>query len=208
MAYVFRFQPEPTVGNLTMETLYAIQSEEMSKGMDSVNSVFNENFIRTCDKRGIENFEKLYGIKPGSQSTLEERRAIVYSKMIFKPPFTRQRLEMIFDNLLGKNNYAYKIYRTDYSILISISAITVDVYNKIVKDLKEIIPANMTLVLSTKYTHIYLTRYTYGNLSQFTYEKLSEYSAISTTKYAVYLMELEDGELCQLEGAGVAWVYN
>ncbi len=208
MAYVFRFQPEPTVGNLTMETLYGIQSEEMSKGMDSILSIFNENFIRNCDERGIENFEKLYGIKPGDRSTLEERRAIVYSKMIFKPPFTRQRLEMIFDNLLGKNNYAYKIYRTDYSILISISAITVDVYDKIVKDLREIIPANMTLVLSTKYTHIYLTRYTYGDLSQFTYGDLSEYSAIATTKYAVYLMESEDGELCQLEGAGVAWVYN
>ena len=208
MAYVFRFQPEPTVGNLTMETLYAIQSEEMSKDMDSVNSIFNENFIRTCDKRGIENFEKLYGIIPGNKATLEERRAIAYSKMIFKPPFTRQRMEMLLDNLLGKGNYAYKIYGTDYSVLISITAISVDVYNKTVSNLRQIVPANMALVLSTKYTHAYLTQYTYGELSDFTYGELSSYSAIASTKYTVYVMSSTNGEFCQLAETGVVRVYR
>lgn len=207
MAYVFRFQPEATKGNFTMETLYGIQSKEMSKGMDSVLSVFNENFIRNCDERGIENFEKIYGIRPSSQSTIEERRAIVYSKMIFKPPFTRQRIEMILDNLLGKNNYAYKIYPKDYSVLISITAISADVYHKVVNDLRQIVPANMTLVLSTKYTHIYLAQYTHGELSKFKHEKLSEYSSMASTKYMLYVMDSEDGEFCQLEGAGVGYVY-
>ena len=73
-----------------------------------------------------------------------------------------------------------KIYPDEFKIIIDIDTNNPVIYLQFSKQVRNIIPANLYLILSIQYTYIYLKRnYTYGKLSALTYEELSRYSELN-----------------------------
>ena len=193
MNTVFRFRPEPTKGNLTFEALYGVQKDEMEEVNSNVTQVFLNNFIRNADLKGVEMFERMYRIKADESLTLEERREIVYNKMTFKSPFTRQRLDYLLTNIFGKNTYSYSVDPKTLVLRINVpNKISNKVYNRYIRDLRNIIPANVYIILATPYTYIYLGTFTYEQLQAYTYYELSQYSTYVTTKDVFVIGEVGD----------------
>ena len=179
--YVKRYKPNVVENNDTMDSLYTVQGDEVEKVNLTINSIIDNLFIKTSNLEGVKRWEKFYNIKSNSLRTLEERRAIVLNKLLYRPPFTRQRLNEILSNIWGEGNYIYQLYPDDYRLIIDINTNNPVIYLQFSNLLRDIIPANIYLVLSIQYTYIYLGRnYTYGKLHDdgLTYEELSRYANV------------------------------
>ena len=180
--YVHRFQPNVVKDNDTMNNLYDVQADEIEKFNNETQNTINNLFIKSADLKGVQRQEKFFNINPNPQHTLEERKMIVLNKILYRPPFTRQRLTEILENIWGKGHYIYQLYPNDYRLIIDIDTNNPVIYLQFSKQLREIIPANIYLILSIQYTYIYLKRnFTYNSLSELTYEELSRYSIIEET---------------------------
>lgn len=179
MEYVKRFKPKIMEGNDDADSLYSVQKKEIEDLHSSTREIINNLYLSTCDLDGIKRWEKFFNIKQNKDYTLEERRQIVMNKVLYRPPFTRQRLTEILETIWGKGNYIYELYPDDYRLVVDIDTNDPVIYLQFSKQLRNIVPANIYLVLSIQYTHIYLARnYTYGSLSEMTYEELSRYAEI------------------------------
>ena len=138
---------------------------------------FRNNFIKTADINGIEQYENIYDVLPNVDYTVEERRENIKNKMLWKPPFTRQRLMEILQNIWGKGNYVFDIKYEDFEVIIDINTVNPIVYLQFQINVRRVIPSNMYIIFSIQYTYLYITRnYTYQQLESFTYGDLSQYA--------------------------------
>lgn len=168
MALVHRFRPVVTSGNKTFDILYDIQSDEVKSVNDSIAEIFRNTFIKTANEKGIRNFEKIYNLGYNPELSLEERRSIVYNWMIYKPPFTKQRFNLLLKNILEIDNFMFVIDSENFFVIVSIPMLDRNSYDSYVNKIREIIPANMELIPSTPYTYLYLSTLTYGSEAVYT----------------------------------------
>lgn len=72
------------------EPVAALEAEnaEFAIMWNAVDWVLKNRFITTADEYGISRFEKILGILPGEEDTLESRRLRVQSKWFNKIPYT------------------------------------------------------------------------------------------------------------------------
>lgn len=203
MAVVYRFRPKITEDNVTFDGLYGVEHDEMERINSSIKSVFGNNFIQTANLDGVRNFERIYEIRENTFNTLEERRAIVYNEMIYKPPFTRQRLKFLLDNVLGEGNYQYRIDPENFTVVVSIVQLDRAVYNEYIKKIRDIIPANMYLIPSTPYTYLYLSGKIYGSNRAYTNvgEGNGDYIKVSDKNY-IYVGTTDGEPLTTGNGKG------
>ena len=177
--YVNRYKPSVLKGNDTTDALFDVEKEEVEKLYGTRKKIFDNLFIETMDVEGIARQEEFFNIKPNAFQTLEERRMIVLNKLLYRPPFTRQNFQKILENIWGKGKYIFQIYPDDYRIVIDIDTNNPVVYLQFSQQIREVIPANLYLVLSIQWTHLYLGRnYTYQRMEEKTYGELSEYAML------------------------------
>ena len=180
MELIERFRPEVNKGNDDFDSLYSVQKEEIENLHGIARKIINNLYISTCDVDGVKRWEKFFNIKQNKDYTLEERRQIIMNKVLYRPPFTRQRLTEILETIWGKGNYIYQLYPDEYKLIVDIDTNNPTIYLQFSKQLRNIVPANLYLILSIQYTYIYLARnYTYEQLGSMTYEELSRYSEIN-----------------------------
>lgn len=177
--YVKRFVPSVLEGNDTSDALYEVEKEEVEKIRGEAKRVFDNCFIMTMDLLGIQREESLLEIMPNAYQTLEQRREVVLNKMLYRPPFTMRNVTQILENIWGKGNFIWNFYPEDYRLIVDIDTNDPVIYLQFSKQVRNIIPANIYLILSVQYTYIYLGRnFTYGGMESLTYGDLSQYSII------------------------------
>ena len=185
--YVKRFMPSLYEGNNEMEGLYDTQKDLYEEVETDRQTLYNNLYIMTADLDAIKRYEKEYNIRADSSLTLEQRRQKIINELIFKPPFTRQRLKEILDMYYGAGNYAYAIYPDIFTVIIDIYLEDPALYASFNELMRKIIPANMTLLFAIPYMYLYLKRnYTYQTLAQHTYGELSQYS--DTTNVETFML--------------------
>lgn len=179
MSYVKRFAPKLLEGNETTDALYDVQSEEVEKIQGEVKRIFDNCFIKTMDVLGIQREEELHEIKANAYHTLEQRREVVLNKILYRPPFTMKNLRQILVNIWGEGNFVYRFYPEDYRLIVDIDTNDPIIYLQFSKQVRNIIPANIYLILAIQYTHLYLGRnYTYERMEELTYDELSQYKSL------------------------------
>lgn len=177
--YVKRFRPELLEENDTMNDLYEVEAEEIEKLHEARKKIINNTFIMTMNALGVSKWEKIYNIKANAFQTLDERKQILLNKILYKPPFTRQNLQELLENIWGKGNFIFELYPDDYRMIVDIDTNNPIIYLQFSNQVRNVIPANIYLILSIQYTHLWLGRNkTYEEMEELTYEELSRYSVI------------------------------
>lgn len=90
-----------------LNELFDVEEKMLAEAEEKYNSVKNNNFVQTCDVRGIENFENILGITPAPEDTLEFRKFRVLNRMSMKPPFTTIFLRERLASLLPEYNLTF-----------------------------------------------------------------------------------------------------
>lgn len=135
--------------------------------------VLKNNFIYTADEYGISRFEKLLGIYPSENDTLEERRKRVAIQWLNLLPYTTRTLEMLLTDICGSGNFEVIDDYHNYSITVMISVAGKSKYDESVRLLQRIIPCNMSLKCFIKYnTHSVVHRFTHGYARKYKHTEL------------------------------------
>ncbi len=133
-----------------MRYLMLAENPEIQTAEDETEKVKNNQFVTTCDMRWISNFEKMTGILPDPQSTLEDRRRRVLEKWNASIPYNYARLIERLDGLCWNEGYTIRPDFQDFEIEILVSLIE----QGQVRDLEWIcetyVPANIKVILTNK----------------------------------------------------------
>lgn len=176
--FVTRFAPPAVKNNGLFQDKYAIEKNEIEKLHSNLKTLFNNTAIKSANLSGITMFEAILNIKGDNQLSLESRRQNVLDKLMWRPPFTRQRFQSILETIWGEGNFIFEIKFDEFEVVIAVYTTDPAYYLKLENLVRDVVPANMYLVVSIQYTHIYLSQfYTYGELEDvFTYGELSQYA--------------------------------
>lgn len=174
--YVKRYRPIFLKDNITTDKLFTVEKDEMTSATSVFQRLVKNAYVKTADIEGIQKYEQMLEIKPNSDYSLEIRRANILNKLLFKAPFTRQRLNAILYTIYGRGGYVFEIYPDTYTVIIDIDTVVPEIYLQFSDDVRAVIPANMSLIFAIQYTYLYLQRhYKYSELEALTYGELSSY---------------------------------
>lgn len=166
--------------NAEMLAIYNTQSDEVSSYEAIIQRVFLNNFVKYCNVEGIRRFEDIFSIQADEvNESLELRKQRVINKFSQLPPFTKIFVQQKLINLFGEENVEFEVYYNDYKVKIGIESNIDGIVTETLKDLRQIIPANIIIeqIIYYPYTHGYLKRhYTHSELAQYTQEELSQYA--------------------------------
>lgn len=84
------------------------ENPEFQIAEDETENIFNNQFIQSCNIKGIAKFESLMGITPEIDDTLQSRISRVLTRWNDTVPYTFVVLCQKLDVLCGKNNYEIK----------------------------------------------------------------------------------------------------
>lgn len=180
MSKIKRYIPKILEENDTMNSIYSTQEDEINKLNQTSMDVFKNNFIQTANLNGIQKYENMLKIKSDNSFDLEYRRKKVWDKLIYRPPFTRQRFQSILERIWGKGNFVFDIHPNEFEVIIDVWTDNVEYYLLYSKMIRDVIPSNLYMILSIQYTYMFLSKhYNYNKMGQeLTYQELSRYSEI------------------------------
>ena len=173
---VFRLANDIYENNAEMLAIYNAQSEEVGSYEAIIQRVFLNNLVKYCNVEGIRRFEALFYIQADEiNDSMELRRQRVINKFTELPPFTKIFVEQMLENVFGSGMWEFEIYYNDYKVKIGIESSIDGLVTETLKDLRQIIPANIIIeqIVYYPYTHGYLKRhYTHEQMKQFTHGEL------------------------------------
>lgn len=107
--------------------------------------LYNE-FIETADEYGISRFEKMMGLFPSDDDTLESRRARIMSKWLTELPYTMRTLIRNLQVLCGGEDFKVSKTFSDYTIRITTHLRLYSQITELKELLERMIPANIIIV--------------------------------------------------------------
>lgn len=177
---VLRYAPDLYKKNADMLAVYDIQEIEIDRMDNKTRQAFLNNFVLTSDLEGVRRWEAIFNILADEvNENLDFRKQRILNRLLQLPPFTKLWIALYLEGLYGERKYDILIKYNEYYFWVAIETQDDTMYRQTLKDIRQIIPANMTLeaLKLEKYLHWYLNRnYTYGELEQFTYGELSRYA--------------------------------
>ncbi len=140
------YVPQLYKNNIEMINIINSEEKEFENHIKlDIDNAFNDNFIKTATKNGIEKYEIMLNIPINDSLDIEDRRNQVIIKLLATPPYTYNRLLEILDMYCGKNNYEIYQNINAYTMKIITHFINLNSANSLFKTLKEIFPANIDL---------------------------------------------------------------
>ena len=115
--------------------------------------IYADKFILQASEYGISRYERILGIEPGKNESLEDRRKRVYLLWNKKIRWTHRTLLKWLDVYLGKDNYKLSLDYDKYGIEIDV-IVNESLYfdlEDLQRQVRDIIPANLTQFIRIKF---------------------------------------------------------
>lgn len=133
------------------------ENVEFNKLWKNVDRTERASFIFKTDLMGLLKWEELLNITDVSKLSFEERVKQVYIEWNKRVIWTERSLEGYLDDLLGRDKYYFKLYYDEYGFYINVYVSKKFNLIKLYDNLREIIPANLTIKIEiTEFNRILL----------------------------------------------------
>lgn len=130
------------------EPVAALKAEEPEFQLiwKAANRVLYNHFISTADEYGISRFEKLLGIFPSSEDTIESRRERVQSRWFKSIPYTLKTLINKLVTLCGDRDFTIKAdFSESYTMILNVSLSIFGQVDELNEVLSYMIPQNIVV---------------------------------------------------------------
>lgn len=124
---------------------------EIDKIKNQVENLKEEMNIANASEYVIKRYEKILGIKNNADLNLDERKLIIRNLFLNRAPYTVLWLKNKLESICGKDNYDISIDYNNYFINIQIGYLFKEATEELRKDLINIIPANLNLLVDFWY---------------------------------------------------------
>lgn len=149
--YLLNYLPRVLKENREFKEIMQTEDDELSVMNNEVENIKKETIINEASEVGISRYEKILGIKDNIGLNIEERRLIVKNLFMNRAPFTVRWLSNKLESICGKDNYDIVIDYEKFSINIQIGYLFQEATEELRKDLINIIPANLNLLINFWY---------------------------------------------------------
>ena len=122
---------------------------EFTTVWEAVDRILYNHFISTADEYGIGRFEKLLGIRPSCEDTLETRRWQVQLKWSAMVSYTLPRLREFLISVLGEDGFLLKS-SDEYNLELILINKADEVYRTITNTLQEWLPVNIVFYMESR----------------------------------------------------------
>lgn len=129
------------------------ENPELQLSMDESEIIKNNLFILTCNETGIARFEKLLGIFPEDDDSLEARIARVLVRWNDGIPYTYRGLLRKLDAMCGQGNYEALPNWNDYELYLTTHFTLSGQVSELDRLLEKMIPANIAVICWNKLQH-------------------------------------------------------
>ena len=138
-------------------------------------AMVDDCFITSCGQYGMERFEKLLGIMPLADDTLEARRFRVLSKWNNARPYNYAFLESQIRLLCGSNGYRLSLDRAHQALTVKVALTSKNMLGAVREFLADVMPCNVVIDVGLMYNqHGTLRKSTHGQLASYTHKQLRE----------------------------------
>lgn len=130
------------------EPVAALKAEEPEFQLiwKAADRVLYNHFISTADEYGISRFEKLLGIFPSSEDTIESRRERVQSRWFKSIPYTLKTLINKLVTLCGDRDFTIKAdFSESYTMILNVSLSIFGQVDELNEVLSYMIPQNIVV---------------------------------------------------------------
>ncbi len=114
-----------------------------------VTEVLDAQFVTTAPLRGVERYEKIFGLVAKDTGTLEERRFAILSKMNAQMPYTVRSLRRMLAALCGEDGYSLEIDHGKYKLMVKMPVWEPQKLQAVRDMLYAVVPANMVYLVVT-----------------------------------------------------------
>lgn len=150
-----------------------IENPILEKLLKEIEKIVDDQFIQTATEKGIARREKLLGIAPFFDDTLETRRFRVQGLWNEKLPYTYRVLLERLDSLCGSDGYVISLNAEEYSLNIKVELTKKRMFDEVVKITRQMVPANIVVTVELRYNqHNTLAKFTHDQLRQYTHYQL------------------------------------
>lgn len=158
-----------------MQAHAVAENPELKKLWDSIEDVWNDQYLHTMTENGCERWEKMLKIIPLSTDTLQDRRNRIITRLNTNNVYTYPSLIEKMTSMLGQDGYFMDLNVMEFVLWVRIALTQKSQYYEILRFLKEIIPQNLILDYDLFWNrHMDLAPYTYAQLAKGTHRELRE----------------------------------
>lgn len=126
-----------------LQVITNVENPEFQLVFDTSEKVLGNLFIHDADVDGISRYEKLLGIKPSSDDTLQSRIFRVMVRWNDRIPYTWNSFMDKLDILCGEGNYTIILKNDEYTIDLTTHIGIYGGLNELYNLLEKIIPCNL-----------------------------------------------------------------
>lgn len=130
-----------------IRTIMNAENPEFQMAEDETEIIFNNQFIQSCNLKGIAKFESLMGIVPEPDDTLTSRISRVLTRWNDTVPYTFIVLCQRLDTLCGEGNYEIERDINNYTMDITTHLELVGQTDELEYMLGYMIPANIAMTV-------------------------------------------------------------
>ena len=133
--------------------IYNVEEVEIESLETKIEEIIKEASAETATSYGLERYEKILNIVNTTEN-IEERRFKIKSKLINQLPFNMKWLDNKLKNLVGEGNYKITLDAEKYTSTVQISHIFPDIVDVMNNDLRQQLPANLTIIVNLFRTEV------------------------------------------------------
>ena len=141
---VKEYWPEYYESILEFLELSGTEDAELGDLEQSINRLFDDQFVLTAGYEAVKRREKMLGIQADSATeTLDFRRKRIINRYSTKPPFTLRYLQERLDFLVGKDKAVTSVDAQNFILFVRTAIEDALLFKEVERTVKTIKPANL-----------------------------------------------------------------
>lgn len=128
-----------------IKEIMSTENPEIEYLYGEIEITMDNQFIHTCNEKGIERFEKLLGIIPNHDDNLPGRISRVLSRWNDSIPYTYKGLIQKLNVICGEDNYFINLKNDEYTLELTVSLVFGGQVEEIDYMLSYMVPANIVV---------------------------------------------------------------
>jgi len=155
--------------------LTSTEQEEFITLWAELVNVQNEQYLSTSTVYAVKRWEKVLGIVPNDDDTLEERKWRIQARLRMKLPYTYWNLKENLIATCGENGYRLVVDPIACTIEVRVTLGVKFMFDEVGRMLDKVLPVNLLLDFRLLYNrHMDLKQYTHAQLHALTHKKIKE----------------------------------
>ena len=153
----------------------SVENSEIEAINNTHNQLVDNRYIVSCDETGIQHFEKLLGVTPLGDDTLDDRKLRCIAKWNQVLPYNYTVLNNKLSALCGKDGYSIEMDFAAQSIVVKLALGVKNQFTIVKNVVSEMVPCNIITDVAVMFnTHERLSAYTHEQLSVRTYAQMRD----------------------------------